>query len=172
MKLPLADRIRKRKAIKDVYLVRDYCEPTKDREYLYKVKISKNLSDFKEGDPLLLHEDGEYNGMKCTLYSFEEEGVICVSVSLYDRKYDLEPFYDVPLVLDKDAYDEVKDFRYFISAWNDNTNNNDTDDVIKYQLKPIYVIGGIAGRVVASNATKNGTKVGSEFKGIKTFFLG
>lgn len=105
MKLPLADRIRKRKAIKDVYLVRDYCEPTKDREYLYKVKISKNLSDFKEGDPLLLHEDGEYNGMKCTLYSFEEEGVICVSVSLYDRKYDLEPFYDVPLVLDKDVLD-------------------------------------------------------------------
>ena len=105
MKLPINDRIRKRKAIKDVYLDRDYLETTDENERIYKLSFNTNISDFKEGDPLLLHEDGNAFSLKCTLYSFEGDNVIYVSVDLYDRLNDLEPFYDKPLILDKNVID-------------------------------------------------------------------
>ena len=105
MKLPIKDRIRKRKAIKDVYLDRDYKERSEEGDDIYKLTFSSNLSDFKEGDPLILHEEGKSGGMRCTLDSFEGESVIYVSVSLYERIYDMEPYYDVPLVVDRGIID-------------------------------------------------------------------
>ena len=105
MKLPINDRIRKRKAIKDVYLDREFKKQSEEGDIIYKLTINSNLSDFKEGDPLILHEEGKNGGLKCTLDSFEGEGVIYISVSVYDMIYDLEPFYDIPLVVDKGIID-------------------------------------------------------------------
>ena len=61
---------------------------------------------------------------------------------------------------DLDYYNKVKDIKYFTSAWYDTVDDkvtNSADDVISYQLKPIFVLGGIAGRVVASNASGTST---------------
>ena len=70
--------------------------------------------------------------MRCTLESFEGEDTILISVSLYDRIYDLEPFYDIPLVLDKGIIDlRPNVFSRFLAClptnkdfWNDLLFNN------------------------------------------------
>ena len=105
MKLSINDRVKKRKAIKDVYLDRDFHEYTEDGDKRYKLKINSNLSDFKEGDYLLLHEDGRYGGIRCVLSSFDSDGYVYVDVSIYDWVNDLEPYYDIPLVLDRNLVD-------------------------------------------------------------------
>lgn len=85
-------------------------------------------------------------------------------------KYEGDDYKNNPAYIDdKNMYNSVRDFAYFTSAWYDNLENTETDDVIKYKLKPIYVIGGIAGRVVASNATINDTTKKSEFKDINFY---
>ena len=80
MALPVKDRIRKRRAIEGVYLDKDYSERSPDGETLLKLTFSKNLSDFKEGDSLLLHEANTNTGLSCTLFSFEGDSVIYISV--------------------------------------------------------------------------------------------
>ena len=105
MKLPINDRIRKRKAIKDVYLDRDFYEYTEDGDRKYKLSYRSNLSDFKEGDYLLLHKEDEHRGIRCVLSSFDKEGAIYIEISQYDWINDIEPYYDIPLILDKDYVD-------------------------------------------------------------------
>lgn len=105
MKLPLNDRIRKRKAIKGVYFERDYFEYTEDYDRQYKLKTTSNLSDFKEGDYLLLHKEDEHGGIRCAFSSIDNDGFIYIDVSRYEEEIDLEPYYNVPLVLDRDLVD-------------------------------------------------------------------
>ena len=112
MKLSLKDRIRKRKAIESVYLERDIKGVTEEGSYLLKLKIGANLSDFKEGECLNLHKEDEVFGFECTLYSINEDDTIFVEV--YSRKMpsSLEPYYDVPLILDKGLLD-LREYVYY-----------------------------------------------------------
>ena len=75
-------------------------------------------------------------------------------VTIYGRNnYKQNPDY----IQDKKYYDDVKYFSYFTSAWYDDQElkkTKMTDDWISYELKPLYVLGGIAGRVVASQASQ------------------
>lgn len=80
--LPIKERVRKRKAIDNVYLDKDYSDMSPENERLLKLHIGANLSDFKEGDCLILHQDQVRDGIKCTLYKFEGEELIYVSVFL------------------------------------------------------------------------------------------
>ena len=103
MALPVKDRVRKRRAIEGVYLDKDYSERSPDGETLLKLTINKNLSDFKEGDSLLLHEANTNTGLSCTLFSFEGDTVIYISV--YSMPSTMENYYDKALLLDKDLVD-------------------------------------------------------------------
>ena len=76
IKLPLKDRIRKRKAIQSVYLDRDYRDITEENYILLKLKVNVNLSDFKEGECLILHKENTTSGFECDLYSFEGDNYI------------------------------------------------------------------------------------------------
>lgn len=104
MSLPLKERIRKRRAIKDVYIDKSYRETSSEHHPLLKLRMSVNLSDFKEGDSLLLHKDDSATGIKCTLYSFNGDDEIIVDV--YPAlPSNLENYLDTPLVLDKNLVD-------------------------------------------------------------------
>ena len=105
MKLSLSERIRKRKAIGSVFLERNIKGQTEEGSYLLKLNVGTNLSDFKEGECLNLHKENEEFGFECTLYSFIDDDSIMVEV--YSRKMppSFEPYYDVPLILDKGFLD-------------------------------------------------------------------
>ena len=94
MELPIEDRIRKRKAIKGVTLDPDFRELSEDDGVLLKVSFKQNLSDFKEGECLILHRENIINGIECTLIKFEGENTLILSVyppnmppNLYEYKY-------------------------------------------------------------------------------------
>ena len=116
MKLSLNDRIRKRKAVKDVFLDKENHGVSPEGETLLKLIVSKNLSDFKEGECLVLHKDGLTSGIKCTINSFEGDGVIMVSVFGLNMPSDLSSYYDTPLVLDKDCVDLRQHVYYNFTA--------------------------------------------------------
>ena len=103
--LPIKERVRKRKAIDNVYLDKDYSDMSPENERLLKLHIGANLSDFKEGDCLVLHQDQVRDGIKCTLYKFEGEDVIYVSVFPPNMPGVISVYHDKPLVLDKDCVD-------------------------------------------------------------------
>lgn len=103
--LPIKERVRKRKAIDNVYLDKDYSDMSPENERLLKLHIGANLSDFKEGDCLILHQDQVRDGIKCTLYKFEGEEVIYVSVFPPNMPGVISVYHDKPLVLDKDCVD-------------------------------------------------------------------
>ena len=103
--LPIKERVRKRKAIDNVYLDKDYSDMSPENERLLKLHIGANLSDFKEGDCLVLHLDQVRDGIKCTLYKFEGEEVIYVSVFPPNMPGVISVYHDKPLVLDKDCVD-------------------------------------------------------------------
>lgn len=68
MKLPIKERIHKRKAIKGVYLDKEYREQSDENYILFKVTFKKNLSDFKEEECLVLHKKEQVVcGIKCTI---------------------------------------------------------------------------------------------------------
>ena len=80
MSLPLKERIRKRKAIDNVTVDKNYSRESEEGNLILKVSFKRNLSDFKEGDCLFLHEDGDALGIECTLYEYEGENVAYLSV--------------------------------------------------------------------------------------------
>jgi superfamily I DNA and/or RNA helicase len=139
MKLPTKDRIRKRKAIKDVYIDRDFADHTEDGDSLYQLHVNSNLSDFKEGDYLLLHEEDKLFGMKCTLFSFENDDIIYVSVSIFDRVNDLESYYDKPLILDKDLVDLRQHIFYNFTAVLPNNSDYWNNSLINQKPSPKYI---------------------------------
>ena len=116
MKLDIKDRIRKRKAIKDLYLDRDFRGLSQENNNLFKVSVGVNLSDFKEGQYLLLHREGTTSGIKCWINSFEGDEAIILEVYKDNLPSNLKSYYDVPLILDNDLVD-LREFIYehFIS---------------------------------------------------------
>ena len=105
MKLSIKDRIRKRKAIQNVYLDKNYNETSENGYRLIKVNINVNLSDFKEGECLLLHKENTTLGIICSLYAFEGDDTIILEVYPPNLPSDIESYYNIPLLLDKDKVD-------------------------------------------------------------------
>lgn len=105
MKLPIKDRIRKRKAISSVYLDKDFNEYSDENYKLFKVTFEKNLSDFKEGECLVLHKEEIVSGIKCTLNRFEDDNTIIIEVFPPNLPIDIDSYYNKPLCLDKDIVD-------------------------------------------------------------------
>ena len=103
MKLPIKDRIRKRKAISSVYLDENYSGYSDENYRLFKVTFDTNLSDFKEGECLILHQKEDVvDGIKCTINRFEDDNTIILEVHPYNMPTDLDTYYNAPLCLDKD----------------------------------------------------------------------
>ena len=129
IKLPIKERIRKRKAISFVYLDKDYYEYSEENYKIFRVTFEKNFSDFKEGDCLVLHkgEDNVY-GIKCTINRFEDDNTIIIEVFPPNLPIDLDSYYDIPLCLDKDLVDlrqhVYSNFLMKLSYENDFWNNH------------------------------------------------
>lgn len=104
LSLPQEERVRKRKCIAGIHVNSDYCE--RDEEFNVKLKLSfdKNISDFKEGDYILLHEEGQA-GFQCTLTDFIDDNTIIASVYQYDYPGDLKELAKKELVADKAIVD-------------------------------------------------------------------
>ena len=105
MKLSIKERIRKRKAIQNVYLDRDFSGTSEDNYRLLKVSMSVNLADFKEGECLILHKENTVSRIKCRLNAFQNDDTIILEVFPPDMPSDLETYYNIPLLLDKDKVD-------------------------------------------------------------------
>ncbi len=120
MRLPLNDRIRRRKAIDSVFLDREFSGMSEDNYRLFRVSFSVNLSDFKEGECLVLHKEGTIAGIKCRLYGFDGDDRIVLEVYPSEVPSDIESFYDEPLVLDKDKVDLRSNvYRPFVAMLSD-----------------------------------------------------
>lgn len=105
MSLSIKDRIRKRRAIEGVYLDKDYEEESENGYLLRKLSFQINLSDFKEGEPLLLHRSDSLEGIECTLIRFEGDDSIIVEVFPPNMPANIATYYDIPLFLDKKNVD-------------------------------------------------------------------
>ena len=103
MKLTVEERVHKRKAIKDVYLDKDYSSYA-DGKKLFKIRVKDNLSDFSEGDCVLLHKDNDFDGLKGAINSFNGDDIILEVFPSDIPKY-IDYLYEVPLILDKDCLD-------------------------------------------------------------------
>lgn len=106
MKLFVEERIRKRKAIYPAYLDKDFCDCSDEGNSLLKVTFEQNLSDFKEGECLILHREGINTGISCTVNRFEGDNAIIIEVYGLTLQCDnLSLYHDIPLVLDKNMVD-------------------------------------------------------------------
>lgn len=108
MSIPVKDRIRKRKAIQSVYLDRNYRERSDEGSVLLRVTVGVNLADFKEGECVILHKEGKLSGIQCAINFFEGDEAIIIEVfptKMPNSLDELESYYDVPLLLDKDLVD-------------------------------------------------------------------
>lgn len=105
MSLSIKDRIRKRRAIEGVYLDKDYEEESENGYLLRKLSFRINLSDFKEGEPLLLHKSDSLEGIECTLIRFEGDNSIIVEVFPPNMPTNIATYCDIPLLLDKKNVD-------------------------------------------------------------------
>lgn len=105
MQLPIEERVAKRKAIKDVYLDKEHLPDTEENYKRLRLKVTNNISDFKEGDPVLLHKEGNSITITCNINCFEDDGNIIVEVFPRNLPYNFDIFYDTPLLLDKDTID-------------------------------------------------------------------
>lgn len=105
MNLSINERVRKRKAIKSVYLDKEFSGHSEENYRLLKVSFNLNLADFKEGECLILHRENTTAGISCRLNKFEGDDTIILEVFPPDMPASLESYYDQPLVLDKDKVD-------------------------------------------------------------------
>ena len=103
MELTIEERIHKRKAIKSLYIDREF-SGREENNILYKLLVSENLSDFKEGERVCLHKEGTKSGVKATINRFDDENII-IEVYMSEIPSDFDTYYDVPLYLDKDLVD-------------------------------------------------------------------
>lgn len=101
MSMPIEERIRRRKAVDNVYWDPEY-SGFDDSYRLYRLKVTRNLSDFKEGDSLLLHKEDSLVGQECQLYEYDEDDNIIVAA--YSPILN-DSWKDIPLVLDKNVVD-------------------------------------------------------------------
>lgn len=102
--LPLAERIRKRKAIKDVRWDSSYMEESEEGDRLYRLIIHNNLSDFAEGEKLELHNANGSLKVKCTLYQYDKDENIIIAIYRTDALLN-DAWKDESLILDKDLVD-------------------------------------------------------------------
>lgn len=139
MALPIHERIRRRRAIERVRLIGE--EPSSEQGYVsIKVYAEVNLSDFKEGDCLLLHKENELSGIHCTLSSFI--GDTDMVLDIYGGT-DLSAYCNVPLLLDKDCIDlRDKVYNKFLARlpsdsdfWSANVLNNGKPPVFSDEAK-------------------------------------
>lgn len=106
MELPITERIRKRKAISNALLDKEYNAISQENYRLLKIHVEKNLADFKEGDPVFLHKEGEKSGIKCNIHSFDnDENTITIEVFPRNMPTDIKAYHDIPLSLDRDLVD-------------------------------------------------------------------
>ena len=104
--LPIKDRIRKRKAIDSVYLKRfDFPERNEENKFKLSISFEKNLSDFKEGDAVVLHDGSPAFGIKSTIYSIVDDNNIVLEVYPLNLPVPRDSYFDKPLQLDKDYVD-------------------------------------------------------------------
>ncbi|MCQ2203706.1 MAG: AAA domain-containing protein [Bacteroidales bacterium] len=104
MALPIEERIKKRKAIAGLRLDADFSKQAENGDHLYRLIVTQNLADFKEGEYLMLHKEGTFYGMQCCLYEFDDEDNIIISV--YHANVDMDVLSsDKGLVLDKALVD-------------------------------------------------------------------
>lgn len=135
MKLEVKDRIRKRRAIKDLYLDRDFKKQSDDGYVLLKVKVGVNLADFKEGECLILHHEGSNLGIECTLNSFEGDDAIILEVFPPNMPSSLDSYYDVPLLLDKALLD-LRQYVYYPFVWDLPDKNDEFWETMLLNAKP------------------------------------
>ena len=108
MSLSVKERIRKRKAIENVYLDDSYVhnyDPEEDM-IIYRITFVNNLSDFKEGETLILHDGSPDSGIKCRLHSYIDDNSLLIEVfppNLPDFWF--KNNLNKPLLLDKDFVD-------------------------------------------------------------------
>lgn len=129
MTLPVKERIRKRKAIENVMLDKEYSAISPENHILLKANVKVNISDFKEGECLLLHKEEELSGIKCTLYQFEDDETLILDVFPSNMPVDKDTYYGENLILDKDLVDLRP---YVYSNFILNLNNN--RDLLKNAL--------------------------------------
>ncbi len=111
MDLPLEERIRKRKAVDGLRYVPGSWGITPERMVELRFGCGRNLSDFKEGDQLLLHPDGTLDGMTCTLTACDDENTLTVEVYARDMRCDEDGLEATEWVLDK-ANTDLRPFVY------------------------------------------------------------
>lgn len=111
MRLPVGERIRKRKAIRDVFVDGEDLGRSAENDLLVRLNVRVNVSDFKEGECLLLHEEGSSFGVRCTLNGFEGENSIIVGVYPMNMP-DKQRWMGIPLVLDV-CYVDLRSSVYF-----------------------------------------------------------
>lgn len=139
MKLSIKERIRKRKAIQDVYLDRDFSGVSEEKYRLLKVNMSVNLADFKEGEYLILHKENTISGIKCQLNAFQNDDTIILEVFPPDIPPDLETYYNIPLLLDKDKVDLRRNVYYpFTSSLPDSSDDFWNDLILNSCPKPTF----------------------------------
>lgn len=109
MSLQVKERIRQRKSIGELYIDRMYKGTSIEGDTLLKLRLKQtNLSDFKEGDALLLHKESLSTGIACSLYEFSSDGneeCIIIAINPYNYPGSLDCYYDEPLILDKNCID-------------------------------------------------------------------
>ncbi len=139
MKLSVNERVRKRKAIKSVVLDKSYSGVSNENYHLLKVKIDENLSDFKEGECLILHKENTTSGIPCRLYSFEEDNYLILEVFPLDMPSSLEFYHDEKLILDKGTVD-LRDHIYapFLNQLSNKPKEFWSDSIINNPVKPSF----------------------------------
>lgn len=105
MKLPVKNRVRKRKAIDNVLLDESYSGVSSNNYHLIKVTYKTNLSDFKEGECMILHPEHTMQGIKCTLYEYVDDNTAILEVFPPDMPGDMKMYHDVSLILDRQVVD-------------------------------------------------------------------
>lgn len=140
MKLPINERVRKRKAIKSVYLEKDFSGQSEENYRLLKVSFNTNLAYFKEGECFVLHRECTTVGISCRLNKFEGDDTIILEVFPPDMPASLEGNYDEPLVLDKDkVYLRDKVYLPFICQLPNSSDSSWCDMILNSRKNSTFV---------------------------------
>ncbi len=103
MKEKVSERVRRRKAISGLKFVEMSGSTWQsDGNVLLKYSYEKNVSDFKEGDSLILH-NGKSPFVECALFSYGEDKTLTVAV--YPSKIGSKDWMENASILDKACVD-------------------------------------------------------------------
>ena len=119
MELPVEERIRKRKTIDHVKLDNRSkgLERTDENKIKLYISFEKNLSDFKEGDALVLHDGTPKFGISCSLYEIVDDNNIILEVFPPNLDIKLLDDYSSKLIiLDKNFVDLRENVFYKFTA--------------------------------------------------------